>query len=141
MLKVDSNRLPSRSYVKATSRNLEKLWRSVKNGTMFVALPLIGFRQSTSDGLQGEIEASVLQRENITQQDFRTPSMPEISAGGSLRTTVARVQDLRLGVPRDDEQNPAKRKLRLGFTLHRGCYATVFLREIMKPDSLVEAGF
>jgi tRNA(Glu) U13 pseudouridine synthase TruD len=108
---------------------------------MFVALPLIGFRQSTSDGLQGEIEASILQRENVTQQHFQTPSMPEVSAGGGLRATVARVQDLSLGKPVDDEQNPAKRKLGLGFTLHRGCYATVFLREIMKPDNLIEAGF
>ena len=141
VLKADSNRLPGRSYVKATSRNLEKLRRSTKKGKMFVALPLIGFRQSISDGLQGEIEASVLQRENVTQQLFQTPSMPEVSAGGGLRTTVARVQGLRFEITRDDEQNSTERKLELGFTLHRGCYATVFLREIMKPDNLAEAGF
>ncbi|UCD96907.1 MAG: tRNA pseudouridine(13) synthase TruD [Candidatus Bathyarchaeota archaeon] len=141
VLKADSNRLPSRSYVKATSRNLETLRRSVKKGEMFVALPLIGFRQSPSDGLQGEIEASVLQRENITQQHFLTPSLPEVSAGGGLRATVARVQNLSFEMPMNDEQNPAKRKLGLGFTLHRGCYATVFLRELMKPHNLAEAGF
>ena len=141
VLKVDSNGLPSRSYIKATSRNLEGLWQSVKKERMCVALPLIGFRRSTSEGVQGEIESSILQREKLTPQDFHIPSLPEVSAGGGLRTTVAPVQGLRFEVPKDDELNPSSRKLELNFTLHRGCYATSFLREIMKPGNLVEAGF
>lgn len=141
VLKADSNGLPSRSHIKATSRNLEDLRQSVRKRRMCVGLPLIGFRQCTSEGVQGEIEHSILQREKMTLQDFHVSSMPEVSAGGGLRATVAQIQGLRFEMPRDDELNSLSRKLELNFTLHRGCYATSFLREIMKPDNLVKAGF
>ncbi|RLG97782.1 hypothetical protein DRO29_02415, partial [Candidatus Bathyarchaeota archaeon] len=37
--------------------------------------------------------------------------------------------------------NPSKFKVELDFTLLRGSYATVLLREVMKPRNVVEAGF
>ena len=34
-----------------------------------------------------------------------------------------------------------KQMMKLGFTLNRGSYATVVLREFMKPQDLIQAGY
>ncbi len=41
----------------------------------------------------------------------------------------------------DDSENPGKHMMKLGFTLNRGSYATVLLREFMKPQELITAGY
>jgi tRNA(Glu) U13 pseudouridine synthase TruD len=41
----------------------------------------------------------------------------------------------------DDSENEDKRVMKLGFSLNRGSYATVVLREFMKPQDLIQAGY
>ncbi len=141
VVKTDSHGLSTNSYIKATYDNLEMLRKAVSEREMHVALPLIGFKQSSSEGLQGEIEQDILESEKITEANFRVSSMPEISAAGQLRTALTRIINLDIRKPVGDELNPGKKKQRIDFTLHRGCYATVVLREFMKPSSLIKAGF
>jgi tRNA pseudouridine13 synthase len=105
------------------------------------ALPLIGYQQTLSDGKQGEIERRVLEDEEVQQSNFRIPLMPEISSKGKLRTAVTPVKDLKTDESFEDEANIGKRKVSLSFTLIKGSYATVLLREFMKPENLIEAGF
>lgn len=111
------------------------------NNTTCVALPLIGYKQSVSAGRQGEIEKELLEAENIKPNDFRVPQMPKISSPGGLRAVLAPVNSLSVGKPTPDKANPWKRQIRMGFMLPSGSYATVLLREFMKPKNLVEAGF
>jgi tRNA pseudouridine13 synthase len=106
-----------------------------------VALPLIGFKQSFSSGAQGEIERKILEEEKLMPQHFRVALMPEISAAGGLRIILLRIEDLSIGEPRTDSANPSKRMMRLAFVLRKGSYATVVLREFMKPRNPVDAGF
>jgi tRNA(Glu) U13 pseudouridine synthase TruD len=40
-----------------------------------------------------------------------------------------------------DPVDPPKHKVSMSFALYRGSYATVVLRELMKPRNLVKAGF
>jgi tRNA(Glu) U13 pseudouridine synthase TruD len=40
-----------------------------------------------------------------------------------------------------DSGNSSKQEMQLNFTLHRGSYATVLMREFMKPLDLIKAGF
>lgn len=141
VVKTDSHGLSTKSYMKATSKNLEALREAVRKGEMYVAMPLIGFKQAPSDGVQGEIEKSILKNEKITQTNFYVSSMPEMSAAGELRAAITPIINLNVEKPAKDELNLGKKKLRISFTLHRGCYATVFLREFMKPRNLIKAGF
>jgi len=141
VVKIDSHGLPTNSYVTATSKNLETLHKAVKKREMYVAIPLIGFKQPPSKGVQGEIEKSILEKEKVTQDNFYVSSMPEMSAAGELRVAVTPIINLKVEKPLKDELNLGKRKLRTSFTLHRGCYATVVLREFMKPRNLIRAGF
>jgi len=111
------------------------------NNTTCVALPLVGFKQSISAGRQGEIEKEILEAENVKPDDFRVPQMPKISAPGRLRTVLVSVNSLSVEKPTRDQANRAKRQIGIGFRLSKGSYATVLLREFMKPRNLVKAGF
>ena len=113
---------------------------NVNNATC-VALPLVGFRQSLSAGRQGELENEILESENVKPNDFRVPQMPKISAPGRLRTALAFINSLSIEKPTLDQANCEIRQIRIGFMLPKGSYATVLLREFMKPGNLVKAGF
>ncbi len=140
-VKLDSHRLPTASVTQVTAQSLRSVQKAIDENKMRIAIPLIGFKQKPSDGLQGEIEREILETENLTPKDFKVSSMPEISAPGGLRTVLTPVLNLSIEDLSEDQANPSKRALKLGFLLHRGSYATVLLREFMKPQDLIKAGF
>ncbi len=141
VVEVDSNRLPTNSYAIADPGNLEALSKAVQKGSKYVALPLIGFKQGHSEGVQGEVEHTILESENVTQANFFIPSAREMSARGELRAAIAPIMNLKAGKPAKDDSNPQKKQLNISFTLNRGCYATVVLREFMKSRNVIKAGF
>ena len=128
-------------YNIVSAQKLGEFNQAVKKGRMRLALPIIGFKQSTSQGVQGEIEKEILEEEGITPEQFKISLMPEISAKGELRTALTELRDYSLGKIGRDTANPSKYLVRVCFTLYRGSYATVFLREIMKPRNPIKAGF
>ncbi len=111
------------------------------NDAACVMLPLVGFRQPISAGRQGEIEKQILEAENVNPNDFRVTQMPRISAQGGLRTTLASINSFSTEKSTRDQANCKKRQIRIGFMLPRGSYATVLLREFMRPQNLVKSGF
>ena len=141
VVKTDSYGLPTNSYARATSEKIEDLRKTVKKGETYIAIPLIGFKQPPSEGVQGEIEQSILGSEKVTQNDFYVSSVPKMSAAGELRAAMTPLINLNVEKPSKDELNSGKKKIRISFTMHRGCYATVVLREFMKPRNLIQAGF
>lgn len=111
------------------------------NNATCVALPLVGFKQFFSTGKQGEIEMEILEAEDVKPNYFRVPQMPKISASGGLRTALASISSLSVEKSVRDQANRSRQQVRIGFMLPRGSYATVLLREFMKPQNLVKAGF
>ena len=107
----------------------------------YPALPLIGFQQRISTGKQGEIEKRILEDEEVQFNGFKIPLMPEISSKGKLRTALTPLRDFKMDESFEDEANPGKRKKSLSFALMKGSYATVLLREFMKPENPIEAGY
>jgi tRNA pseudouridine13 synthase len=108
---------------KVTSENLEAIDRLAKRGRAFLTLPLIGFETSTEEGAQGEMERSILREEGISPEDFRVPENPDLGSRGTRRAALCHVKpQIRV------EENQAE----LQFTLPKGSYATVVLREYMK---------
>lgn len=138
---VDSHGLPTTKSAQATSQSLSGVEKALREGRMRVAVPLVGFKQQPSDGVQGEMERGVLEAEKVAPRTFYVLSMPETSAKGGLRTVLAPITDLSVEEPSRDSAGPRKRKMELCFALHRGSYATVLLREFMKPRDLIRAGF
>ncbi|UCE16913.1 MAG: tRNA pseudouridine(13) synthase TruD [Candidatus Bathyarchaeota archaeon] len=138
---LDSQGLPTTKFLQVTSQSLSSVEKALKEGKTRIAIPLIGFKQQPSDGVQGEIEREILETENVAPRNFYISSIPEASAPGTLRTILAPVIDFSMKEVSRDSTSPRKRQMELGFTLHRGSYATVLLREFMKPRNLIKAGF
>jgi len=111
------------------------------NGEDRAALPLIGYKQALSAGEQGEIERRILDEEGVEPKNFKVSGMRQISSRGGLRTALAPIIDLHIERPSEDEMNLGKKSVNLSFTLRKGSYATVVLREFMKPKNPTKAGF
>jgi tRNA pseudouridine13 synthase len=77
----------------------------------------------------------------VTPEQFKIPFMPEATAEGRVRAILNPVWNLLQEEIADDSENPGNQIMKLGFTLNRGSYATVLLREFMKPQDLITAGY
>jgi tRNA pseudouridine13 synthase len=114
---------------------------SVKAGKMRVALPLVGYGQRLSEGEMGRIEAEILEEENVEPACFRVQELPRISGKGELRAVVSPLRDFKIKEVFHDDESQKALRVKLGFTLFRGSYATMLLRELMKSDDPLAAGF
>ncbi len=140
-LTLDERGLPTGNVAQVTGQSLTDINDALRKKKMRLAIPLIGYKQSPSQGVQGEIEREILESEGVTPKNFHILSMPEISAPGGLRAISAPVLDFSIREIDKDAANPSRRRVTLGFMLHRGSYATALLREFMKPRDLIKAGF
>jgi len=133
--------LPLNSVTKnVTEETLFRVNERIKAGKLRVALPIIGIRQKLSQGVMGQIEKKVLEEEEIKLENLRINALSRIGGKGGLRTTITPIRDFKLqnvSANVDGKDSQAE----LSFMLLRGSYATVVLREIMKPKSPVTAGF
>lgn len=142
VVNVEHSGLPMLTmYRMANTQKLEEINKAVKTGRMYTAIPLIGFKQRLSQGVQGENEKQILEEECISPENFKINVMPEISAKGELRTAITPLNNFSLDKILEDSANPSKHKAELSFKLHRGSYATIILRELMKPRNPIRAGF
>ena len=141
VVSLDKHGIPTDEITSVTTQSLSHVEKASNEGKMRVAIPLLGFKQNPSKGVQGEIEQEIIETENVIPRNFYVPSMPEISAPGRLRAILAPMIKLSIERPTKDLVSPSKQETKLNFTLHRGSYATVLLREFMKPRSLIKAGF
>lgn len=128
-------------YQIASQGSIAEINEAMKTGKASLAIPLIGFKQAFSQGLQGEIEKAILEEEKVSIGDFKIKEMPELSLKGGLRPALTPIKEFFIREISEDEISPRKRKVVMSFMLYRGSYATILLREIMKPRNPLKAGF
>jgi tRNA pseudouridine13 synthase len=121
-----------------TAQNQTKANEAIAAGKMRLALPIVGFKQKLSNGIMGELEQRILQQENVNTNNFRITANPRLGNRGSLRTALTPIQDFK---HLSTTKNINDLTITITFTLLRGCYATVLLREIIKPQNPITAGF
>ena len=111
----------------------------IKAGRMRVALPIVGARHKLSEGVMGEIEQDILKREKINLEGVRVNPLSIVGGKGGLRTAATPIREFKFQVSEDPMGRGCQTEL--SFTLLRGSYATVLLRELMKPLDPILAGF
>lgn len=132
---IERSGLPLTAMEKAvTEANLAQVNASVKAGKIRVALPIIGLRQKLSGGVMGEIEREVLNSEGVNDGPVRLNELSRAGGKGGLRTALTPIRDFKF-------LDYSEGKLQVSFMLLRGCYATILLREILKPQDPATAGF
>jgi tRNA pseudouridine13 synthase len=108
---------------KVTMENQEAIDRLAKRSRAFLTLPLIGFETAIEEGAQGEMERSVLREEGISPENFRVSENPDLGSRGTRRAALCHVKP---------QIRVVENQAELQFTLPKGSYATVVLREYMK---------
>ncbi len=142
VVNVERSGLPMLTMHKiASAETLKEINKAIEAGKMRLAIPLIGFRQHSSLGVQGEIEKQILEEESIKPENFKIKAMPEIASRGELRTVITPLNNFSLEEISHDSANPSKYKAKVSFMLYRGSYATIILRELIKPRNPIKAGF
>ena len=138
---VERSGLPLTSVAKvATAENLSEVNAQVKTGRLRLALPIFGVKQKLSGGIMGKIENEVLEQEGLETTNLSFNILSRTGGKGGLRTTVTPIRDFKLqSISSNDAGDGVQATV--SFMLLRGSYATVVLREIMKPSNLITAGF
>lgn len=120
---------------------LNEINKLIEAGKLRVALPIVGFSQRLSQGKIGEYQHRILEAEGIELNNFRVSALPEINGKGELRAIITPVKNFKTKVIEPYLDSSSTLKVGLEFMLFRGSYATVLLREVMKPKNLITAGF
>ncbi|MBS7625074.1 MAG: tRNA pseudouridine(13) synthase TruD [Candidatus Bathyarchaeia archaeon] len=142
-VRLNSMGLPEKPFIEVKESNVAHVNKEIRMGRMALALPLIGLRQPPSKGLQGEIESEILEEEGISGEDFKRTKVLNVSVLGGLRVAMERVMNFEAKVIREIGR-PLENSVEFKFILHKGAYATILLREFMKPrtdEELVKSGF
>jgi tRNA pseudouridine13 synthase len=138
---VERSGLPVTTMAKVvTTENLSVVNTQIKAGRLRVALPIFGVKQKLSQGLMAQIENEVLEQEGFEATNLQINVLSRTGGKGGLRAAVTSVKDFNLqSVSANANGNGYQAKV--NFMLLRGSYATVVLREIMKPSDPILAGF
>lgn len=100
----------------------------VKGLDQNLALPFVGYSYYKKTRFDFYI-SKILEQEEISPKDFFIKEMQEVSSEGGFRQAAIHCADY-------SSQNNC-----VEFTLSRGSFATILLREIMKPTDPMSAGF
>jgi tRNA pseudouridine13 synthase len=108
--------------------NLQQVERLMTRGKLAVALPAPGYLSPIPRSRKGEILLEVLDELGLEPTAFRLKTCPEASTRGSLRPI--KIMRWSCRISRLDDGS-----IKLSMELPPGSYATILLREIMKPES------
>ena len=93
-----------------------------------LSIPFVGYSYYKKTRFHHYIE-KILRDEEITHKDFFSRDMQEISNEGGFRNSSIKCDDCSI----DDNV--------VSFSLSRGSFATIVLREIIKPENPLSSGF
>jgi tRNA pseudouridine13 synthase len=93
-----------------------------------LSIPFIGYAYYKKTRFNYQI-SKILESEEVSPKDFFLKEMQELSNEGGFRNSSIKCEDIKTN------QNM------ITFTLSRGSFATIVLREIMKPEDPILAGF
>lgn len=93
-----------------------------------LSIPFVGYAYYKKTRFHYQI-SKILESEEISPKDFFLKEMQEVSNEGGFRHSSIKCDDITVT---DDW---------IKFTLSRGSYATIVMREVMKPKEPISAGF
>jgi tRNA pseudouridine13 synthase len=142
VLSVERSGLPMVNVAKTVdAETIAEADELIKTGRRRIGLPLVGNKQRLSQGVMGQIEKQILEEEGIKPENFGNSAILKNVGRGGLRAVITPIKDFTLHGISASTNNPKERQADLSFRLLRGSYATVLLREIMKPHDPISAGF
>lgn len=124
LIKLDETHSGRDTWLYVTEASLEERQRQVESGEYGLALPIPGYSTRLPSVKQSELVKQIMKDEDIRLTDFRNPRMRPLDSPGGLHLASMRLPDLDLSCSNDG--------LVARFSLRKGSYATIVMREIMK---------
>lgn len=124
LIELDTTHSGRDSWLFVTERSLEERIKQVKEGKYGLALPVPGYATRLPPTPQTDSLKALMHEEDITLRDFRNPSTRAFDSPGGLHLAAILIDNL--------STSCSEEGLRLTFSLRKGSYATVVLREVMK---------
>lgn len=114
-----------------TSATLARTEEEVRRERQKLVIPLVGYDFAHIDfqGRMGEIFTSVLEKAHVAPAQFRIAQLPVLSSRGTFRPVLAKPEGFQSSIV---EGGPSVH-VRLAFSLPKSSYASVVLREFIKP--------
>ena len=106
----------------------DSLGKFLKGAEQRLAIPLVGYSYYKKTRFDYYV-SKILEEEEISPKDFFIKEMQELSNEGGFRQAVISCSNYSV------DENIVE------FTLSRGSFATILLREIMKPEDPIKSGF
>ncbi len=101
------------------------------NALMVPAVRMAGYTFQAGKGRFETLTKELMGQEGVVAKDFYIKEMQELSQQGGFRQAPIWCRDF----------SYRKDPLTVSFKLPKGSYATILLRELMKPEDPIEAGF
>jgi tRNA pseudouridine13 synthase len=112
------------SWLYVTEASLEERTGQTRRGEYGLALPVPGYATRLPPARQTDSLKALLEQEDITLSDFRNPGTRALDSPGGFHLSSILLDDLAV--------SHSTEGLSVKFSLRKGSYATVVLREIMK---------
>ncbi|MHA1985244.1 MAG: tRNA pseudouridine(13) synthase TruD [Promethearchaeota archaeon] len=98
-----------------------------------IVIPIIGKLTNLDDfPLMSSIFKEVAKKEKISEYIFKSEIIDKDEFKGSIRAMTVKPRDLIMTDLSEDDLNREKMKIKVEFSLQRGSYATMLIREIIK---------
>jgi tRNA pseudouridine13 synthase len=124
IMKLDETHSGRDSWLFVTDSNLEERIEMVEQGEYALAAPVPGYATKMPQSKQTELLLKLLKEENVDLRNFRNPENRYLDSYGGLHLVSMRLHNPGIKCTQDG--------LQICFSLRKGSYATVVMREIMK---------
>jgi tRNA pseudouridine13 synthase len=132
---LDEYSLPTHAIYEVSSHNLTFLNNALLKNKAVILAPLFGFDLNYSKHpLANDIE-EILQNENLDLSHFKSSLNSKLQLKVNYRSVTFKPKSLNIKIleSTDDPTNPV---INFDFSLNKGTYATLLLREFMKTNPL-----
>ena len=108
------------------------LEKAIKANRAVMVVPIIGYNTNLDDfPLMKGLFREIIELEGIDDALFKSKLMRQNEFKGAFRAMTVKPTGLKIIELKDDDLFPDKKKLKLEFSLPKGSYATLLLRELL----------
>lgn len=101
-----------------------------------INVPIVGFSTRLSDDDISMQIKNQLEHYGLSQRSFIIRQLPDLSEEGTTRNSVAVAKSISISEQSDDELNTGKMRQSISFELDPGSYATIFIKHLIRYNSL-----
>ncbi|MCK5238653.1 MAG: tRNA pseudouridine(13) synthase TruD [Candidatus Thorarchaeota archaeon] len=128
IIRLDKSHTGRDDWLFVTEQNYETRLEQVKSGEYGIASVIPGYTTKMPNTKQTEHIVRILKEDSTAVEDFRFPESRYLNSPGSLHLLSIELDKL--------DVQCIEEGLQIGFSLRKGSYATVVLREIMKNEPI-----